>query len=82
MPTDPSEIARAQERLRQIMMLAHQAGARASRPPRIDPSAWRGPAYSAYLLAAEELAGDLRSLAGELRHASELARAEVLDALA
>ena len=82
MPSDPYEIDRAHERLAQLRTLRLVAAARAAHPPRIGPESWRGPAYDAYLAAAEQLADGLRSLATELERAELAARRELARALA
>jgi len=82
MPTDPTDIARAEARFHEIAMLSLGANIRASYFPVIDPTAWRGPAYDAYRSMADDIADDLRVLAADMRYAKDLARAEQYSALA
>ncbi|RQP09709.1 MAG: hypothetical protein EAS51_11005 [Microbacteriaceae bacterium] len=77
----PVDLDRATETLRQLALLHREAQVRATRPPIIDASAWRGPAYAAYRLRAESVAVDLERLAARLAQAVALAREEVARAL-
>lgn len=77
-PVDPD---RATERLRQLALLHREAEARAARPPIIDESAWRGPAYAAYRVRAGCVAADLERHATRLAEAVALAREEAARAL-
>ncbi len=81
MPLDPLAAERAHDRLLEVLALERAAVARAARPPRIGPEAWRGPAYEAYAARAEELASRLHGAVVELRTAAELARTELARAV-
>lgn len=81
MPADPFEVERARARLVELVEVQCAAGARASRPPRIGPEAWRGPAYRAYAVQAEALAARLEHAAIELGAVVATARMELLRVL-
>ncbi|MBN9140335.1 MAG: hypothetical protein J0H23_05860 [Micrococcales bacterium] len=81
MPSDPIEIERARDRLQQLVVLHRTAAARAARPPLVEETAWRGPAYFAYRMRAEGVAAALSRVVGELDDAVVLAREELARAL-
>jgi hypothetical protein len=81
MPSDPLEVDRARDRLVELLALQREAGARAAHPPRLDPEAWRGPAYDAYAWWVDGLGGRLRAATVELGHAVDAARGELARAL-
>lgn len=81
MPLDPIDADRARDRLFEVLALERAAAARAARPPRIGPDAWRGPAYRAYAARADELSARLHAAVGELRAATDAARTELARAL-
>ncbi|AYF97795.1 hypothetical protein [Protaetiibacter intestinalis] len=77
MPIDPLELQLLRDRIVRLHGLQQHALARAAHPPRIGPEAWRGPAYRAYSLAADELQSRLRAVAEELTRTLQLARTEL-----
>lgn len=72
---------RAAIHLQQLAHLHRAAAVRAARPPIIEESAWRGPAYTAYRMRAIVAAADLARLADRLSRAVALAREEYARAL-
>jgi hypothetical protein len=80
-PIDPTHPHRLREHLVSLQALQQAAAVRATHPPRIGPEAWRGPAFDAYGLAADQLADELRSIVVDLARAQSLARSELARAL-